>query len=69
MRRTGSTFQVEGVTYRLYLRPTGGFRVVIAEAEEDWDYENEEFAREMSRDVRQCRSYEEAIEALGLCGY
>lgn len=68
MPRTGSLFMAEGVLFRLYARKAGGFGVVIAEEEENWDYEDEDLAREMSRDVRQCRSYEEAIEALGLCG-
>lgn len=61
---SGSTFTSDGVRFLLF-KTDKGFKVKLYEPDDgDWDYDDEDHAREMSRDVRDCRSYEEALEVL-----
>lgn len=60
-------FDDEGVPFELYFsKVKHAFRVRVAEDFEEWDFDNVEHARDMTADLKGCKSYDEACEILGV---
>lgn len=62
-------FRVGDCRFELYFSKTKHWRVRVAEPDDSphWDYGDCEHASDMSADLRECRSFEEASEVLFGC--
>ena len=67
-KTTTYVFFLDGVKFKLYQSLTGKFKVKCIDDDEtgNWDYEDEDHARDMSSEISCCKTLDEALDILEL---